>query len=225
MRDYVPVTGMILETFPAGDYDRRLVMLTTDRGKITVFARGARRTNSKMMAATNPFCFGRFKLYEGKNAYNLIDADIDNYFEELREDFMGAYLGMYFLEYASYYGRENNDDSEMLKLLYQAIRAIIKESLDNRLIRAVFELKILAVNGEFPGIPDDRRLNEATVYTIEHIINSPVNSVFNFRVSDRVLAELTALSNDYRKRYTDHHFRSLDTLDSLNDPDAFTQIT
>ncbi|MCR4740102.1 MAG: DNA repair protein RecO [Lachnospiraceae bacterium] len=215
MRDFVLATGMILSVSPVNDYDRRLVILTTDRGKITVFARGAKRTNSKMMAATNPFCFGKFKLSEGKNAYNLIDVEIDNYFEELREDFMGAYLGMYFLEYAAYYARENNDDSELLKLLYQSVRAIINKNLDNRLIRAVYELKILVVNGEFPGIPEGRSLSEATVYTIEHIVRTPVNSVFNFAVSDKVLGELTALADDYRNRFTDHHFRSLDILDAM----------
>ena len=129
MNNLVQVTGMVLEVYPVNDYDRRVVILTKERGKITAFSRGARRLNNKMMAATNRFCFGQFKLYEGKNAYNLADAEISYYFEELREDFEGAFLGMYFLELASHYTRENNDDTLMLKLLFHPIKTLIKKNI------------------------------------------------------------------------------------------------
>ncbi|MCR4923501.1 MAG: DNA repair protein RecO [Lachnospiraceae bacterium] len=215
MREHILVRGMILEANPINDYDKRLLILTRDRGKITVFARGVKRINSKLMAATDPFCFGDFKLYEGKNAYNLIDADIKYYFEELRWDFEGAFLGMYFLEYASWYARENNDDSELLKLLFFAIRAIIAPKPENKLVRAVFEIKILIVNGEFPGIPKNRSLDAATLYTLRYIEESPPDKVFKFTVSEKVMAELIPLADEYRKKFTDHHFKSLDTLDSM----------
>ena len=102
MQDFVTVTGMVIKAIPISDYDRRITILTKERGKIGVFAKGARRMNNRFMAPTNPFSFGIFKLYEGKSSYNLADVQIQNYFENLREDFEGAYLGMYFLrQYSS----------------------------------------------------------------------------------------------------------------------------
>lgn len=215
MRDYVIVQGMIIETSPVNDYDRRLVILSKERGKITAFAKGVRRVNSKMMAATNPFCFGTFKMYEGKNAYTVIDVEVENYFEPLRTDFEGAFLGMYFLEFASYYTRENNDESEMLKLLYQSIRAITKENINNRLVRSVFEIKVIAINGEFPGLPKDSKLLDTTVYTINYILESSIGKLYSFSVPDTVLDELAKMSDMYRRRCVDHHFKSLETLDFL----------
>ena len=166
MQDLVNVTGMILKSEPIGEYDRRVVILTKERGKVSAFVRGARRPGNRFMAPTNPFCFGEFKLYPGKNAYTLQDIHITNFFEELRNDFVGAYYGIYFMEIADYYGRENSDDKELLKLLYQALRAIIHPSYDNRLVRAVFELKAIAINGEFPGLFPDIKEDSTCAYTI-----------------------------------------------------------
>ena len=214
MREYVLATGMVLEATPVNDYDRRTVILTKEFGKITAFCRGARRPNNKMLAVTNPFSFGSFKLYEGKNAYNLIDADISFYFEELRSDFEGAYLGMYFLEYEAYCTRENNDDTEMLKLLFQSVRAIIRPNIDNRLIRAVYEIKTIAVNGEYPGIPVDRDFLPGTIRAVKHIVESEVEHLYTFAVNDDVLKELMYLGDLYRKKFADREFKTLETLEN-----------
>ena len=120
MQDRIKVLGIVLKAEPIGEYDRRVVILTREKGKISAFARGARKPTSAFLAPTSPFTFGTFELYAGRNSYSVCDISADCYFEELRQDFEGAYYGMYFLELADYCTRENNDEREVLKLLYQS---------------------------------------------------------------------------------------------------------
>ena len=219
MADYssgpVTLTGMILSSSPVSDSDRRVVILTKERGKITAFAKGARRQGSRLLASTECFCFGTFKMFEGRTAYNLIEAGITHYFEDLRNDYEGACLGMYFLEFADYYTRENNDETGMLKLLFQSVRAICAKGLDNRLVKVIYEMKALVVNGEFPGIPAGKDLSDSAVYAINFIVNTPVEKLYTFAVTDSVLSELTDVATSYRNAFTDRKFKSLDFLDTL----------
>lgn len=214
-QDFLQVRGIVLKSIPVGEYDRAVTILTVEKGKISAFARNARKQNNRFMAAVSPFCFGRFKLYAGRNSYTVAEAEIDNYFEELRSELENIYYGMYFLEIADYYTRENNDEAEMLKLLYQSLRALLHKNLDNRLVRTVYECKAMAVNGEFPGVPGGRELAESTVYALEFIASTPVEKLYTFAVTEEVLSELQDVAADYREKIWGHHFKSLEMLESL----------
>lgn len=148
----ITVTGMILRSEPIGEFDRRVVILTKERGKISAFARGARRPNSALVGVTTPITFGEFSLYEGRTSYSLMSASVSNYFSELKADMESAYYAFYFSEIADYYTREANDEREFLILLYQTMRAITNSSIPNELIRVIFELKAVSINGEGPQV-------------------------------------------------------------------------
>ena len=215
MQDFIYVTGIILKQTPVGEYDRVICLLTRERGKISAFVKGCRRSGSRLAGAANPFSFGVFKLYEGKNSYTVAEADIRNYFEELRKDYVAAYYGMYFAEIADYYTRENNDEREMMKLLYQSLRALGAASIPNPLVRYIYEIKSIVVNGEFPGVPENWELQESTAYAVKFIVESPVEKLFTFVVSDAVLEELGQLAHFYCSKAFDREFKSLEILEGL----------
>ena len=211
MSQSVIVMGMVLTAMPVNDYDKRITILTKERGKITAFARGARRPSSQLLAATNPFAFGEFEVFEGRNSYNVTKANIQNYFRE----------------------------REMLKLLYQSFRALENSRYSKELVRAVFELKAITINGEGPQVfacmhchakedlcffsvkrggifcrtcakeVQGMYISDSTRYTMQYIISTPVARLYSFTVSEEVLRELKMIMKEYMAYYVHHDFKSL----------------
>ena len=240
MSQKITVTGMILSATPIGEYDKRLVILTKERGKISVFARSARKQNSPLMGISNPFAFGEFLLYEGRTSYNLMQANISNYFMELSTDLEGAYYGFYFLELADYYTRELNDESQMLKLLYCTLRALSSGKISRKLVRYIYELKTLVVNGEYPNVfnccncggdeetgwfsvkgrgncvhaaEDALEICSATRYTLQFIVSTPIEKLYTFMVSEEVLTEVEMVMRRYMTLHVEKRFKSLEILE------------
>ena len=243
MSEQIVVTGMVLTSMPVGDYDRRITILTTDRGKITAFARGARRPNSSLIAGTSPFAFGEFEVYQGKSAYNVTKVSIKNHFRELTQDIDSIYYGFYFLEFCEYFCQENAPEKMMLKLLYQSIRALESKKFHRDLVRIVFELKAMTFQGEGPEVTrcikcrktdelswfsvkrggcfcivcqkqvDGVAISDSARFTMEYVVKAPVEKLFTFQVTDEVRRELKALMNQYMGHYVRHTFKSLQTID------------
>lgn len=150
--DTVTVSGMVLSAMPVGEYDRRIVLLTVQRGRLSAFVRGARKQNSTLLAASRPFAMGEFTLFEGRDSYTVQSAAIKEYFEILSHDVVGMAYGCYFMEVAGFYSEENADGKELLNLLYFSLKALEKPAIPNELVRLIFEYRVLAAEGEYPQV-------------------------------------------------------------------------
>lgn len=211
MRELVNLTGMVLKVSSVGDSDRRLVILSRERGKITAFARGAKRPGNQLMGVTRPFVFGDFRLYEGRDSYSLQGVDVKNYFSEITQDVETACYGSYFLEFADYYSRENLEASEQLLVLYQSLRALLKPSLPNELVQVVFELRSMVISGDYTeDVPEP--VSDSARYAWQYIISSPLQSLYTFTLTPEVLNELKHCVEHNKHRFIDREFHSLDIL-------------
>lgn len=243
MKEQIEVKGMVIAQAPIGEYDRRVVLLTLEKGKISAFARGARRPSSQLVGACQPMTFGSFYLYAGKNSYTLLSARIDHYFPELKSDLTKIAYGSYFLELASYLTRENNDEREILKLLYRSLQVLEKGKIPEKLVRCIYEIRILTCFGEglqvFSCVScgreeelshfsihrggclcqhcrnqsyDSVRLSDSTLYTLQYIVVTPIEKLFNFLVSEEVLTQLMKISRSYLARNIREELKSLEML-------------
>ena len=244
MGQNIVLTGIVLKAMPVGEYDKRITVLTKEKGKITAFARGARRPTSQLLAATGPFSFGEFEFFEGRSTYNLVKASISNYFRELSDEPEKACYGFYFLEIADFYAQENNDEKELLKLLYQTLRALGSKALDSRLVRRVYELRVLLTEGECPDFfsccqcrakenlirfsPNSCGMlcaacaegkefvpfDSSVLYTVQYALSSKLSKLYTFAVSKDVLSRLEQTMDLIFTAQVSHEFRSLEIIKS-----------
>ncbi|MBE5964086.1 MAG: DNA repair protein RecO [Lachnospira sp.] len=220
MKEIIQVNGIVLSSMPIGDYDNRLVILTKERGKISVFAKGARKMHSVYMAA-RPLVFGKFEIFEGRNSNTLTAVNVVDYFDELSKDPNGIYYAFYFMELADYFCQESLDESQMINLLYVSFKALVNPNISNELIKLIFEARAMMINGVFPDVFTCMRcrakenirffdvfkggmycaaceqnahngvgLLESTVYTLQYISSSNISKLYTFSVSEEVLLEM-----------------------------------
>ncbi len=214
MRDELELHGVVLSSAPSRDFDKRLSVLTNEQGKVTVWAAGAKKPGSQFMAGTRSFVFGTFSMTAGKSGYNLRSVKVNNYFEEISGDLVNACYGSYILEFADYISQENLEASETVNLIYLSLKAILNPNLDNELVRRVYELRLLYINGEYteePPMPS----SQACSFAWQYVLETPVMKLYTFTLKADVLEEFAANVDALMHSVMPHHFRSLDILKTL----------
>lgn len=239
------VMGMVLSAATIGEYDKRIVLLTRERGRFSAFARGARRPKSPLSAATEPFTFGEFFVYRGRDSYTIEQVEVKNFFPELRKDLDALYMALYFCEVADYFTREGLEAAKELNLLYASLRALTVPSLPRELVRYIYEFKMLGIQGEAPRIFECIRcggteelhhfyvedagivceqchdgrsgitLSETTIYTMQRILSSPIEKLYTFTVGENILHELSRVVGVYFSSHTDKKFKSLSVFEKF----------
>lgn len=215
MQDFLKVTGMVIKVFPQGDYNRRIVLLTREHGKITAFVNGARKQGSRFAASTDLFVFGTFELYVGKDAYNVQNAEILNYFEFLRTDMEAAYYGMYFLELSDYYAREENDEALLLLCVYRALQGLKVKGLSNSLVKEVFETKLFIIEGEMIPTSSDGGFTKEFLDALSFYEECSIEDLYKYPVDDSVLNQLISFNKYQRKHLIDKKLNSLEILETM----------
>ena len=226
MSDLITVQGVVLSAMPVGEYDKRIVLLTRERGKISAFAKGARRPNSQFLAS------------------------ITHHFVELASEQPGIYYGYYFLELADYFGQEGTDEKEVMNLLYVTVKALLNPHIEDRLVRCIFELRMMAAEGLCPSlfncvccerqpeegeelffsqqnhgildkhclgqVNDAKRISAPALYAMQYIVTTSLGKLYTFAVTEDVLYELERHIHTYVASNTEKRFKSLEILEIMS---------
>ena len=228
----ITTPGIVLSSMPAGEYDRRISLLTADSGRISAFARGARRATSPFAASTLAFTYGVFTLNARRDSYDVSSIDNVRSFTTLYGDIDATMYGTYFCELLEYLTRENGDEKEQLKLLYMTLAALDSKAVSNRLARCIFEIRAIANYGEAmkaeglyycpkeDGLigydaAGSRKVNTSTLHSVQYIESAAPNRLFSFDVTEEILGELEYICTDYLKKHIDRPLKSLEVLKQI----------
>lgn len=142
--------GVVLREVNYKESDKILTLLCEGVGKRTVKARGCRRKNSPLAAASQLLVYAEFTLYDFQDRWTVQEASTLREFRGVREDLGRMALGSYFAEVAEAVGVEGEENPALLSLLLNSLHVLDKQEKPPELVRAAFDLKCMAVSGYEP---------------------------------------------------------------------------
>lgn len=147
----ITVDGLVLNRRPAGQ-DWILTLLTAEQGVLTAFLGGTGTMRSKLSASTELLCYTRFVLFSGRRGYIVDKADSNRIFFGLRQDWDKLCLASYFAQLAAELCPQGEPAPQPLRLLLNTLHHLEKGSRDPRLLKALFELRLLTLSGFMPDL-------------------------------------------------------------------------
>lgn len=147
---YFKTEGVVLRETEYKDADKLLTVLSRDRGRLTLRARGVRSRSSKLKSGCQLLAFSEFTVFEGRGTLTVDEAVPLELFLPLREDIELLSLASYFAQVAEVLSQEDAPNPELLSMCLNGFYALSKLNRPQKLVKAAFELRAACLAGYTP---------------------------------------------------------------------------
>ena len=144
--------GLIIKERAVGESDKLLTVLTADKGKILICAKGVRSLKSKNASLCHAFTYANFEYYEKNGMYWLASGEVKEHFLGLGSPLEALALAAYVADVADELSGENFSDTTLLRLLLNTLYAIENSLRPYPLIKGAFEFFAAAHAGFAPDL-------------------------------------------------------------------------
>ena len=149
-RAYIVTKGVVLRETETKEADKILTLLTADRGKISVIARGVRRKSCKYAACAQQMVYSEWTLYQKGEWYYANEGATAELFSGLRTNLEALALGCYFAELTETVTAPEVPAGALLPHLLNGLYALSALQKPPALVKPAFEIKLLCLAGYEP---------------------------------------------------------------------------
>ncbi len=146
------IEAIVMHRTDVGEADRLLTVLSRERGKLRLNAKGARKVGSRKSGHVELFVRSSMLIAKGRGDIDIVSQveTIDAY-RGLREDLTRSTYAHYAVELVDAFAEEGSEQPELFDLLAGALKRI--ETTDNLPLTArYFELQLLTLAGFQPQV-------------------------------------------------------------------------
>lgn len=143
--------GIVLRSYPFGDADRVVVLLSPNHGKLRTVAKGIRKTKSRFGGRLEPFTHVDLVLYEGRNLDTITQVAVLEPFPRLRADLDSVVAAGTMVEAADAVAQEGESSMRLFLLLHRGLRVLEAGGSAPDLITS-FLLKLADTVGVAPSL-------------------------------------------------------------------------
>ncbi|HVB64816.1 MAG TPA: DNA repair protein RecO [Nitrolancea sp.] len=146
-----PAEGIVLRRRDLGEADRILTLFTDRHGKLSVVAKGVRRTQSRLAGHLEPFSRTSLLLAKGRNLDIVTQAVLIEPFQTLHQnELLIAYAG-YFADLLDAFSAEGQENRQCYELLITTL-ARLDSGIDPFVTSTFFEFRLLTLMGFQPEL-------------------------------------------------------------------------
>ena len=146
------IDGLILKEKDTGENDKLLLVLTAERGKLWVCAKGGKSIKSQKSAVCRAFTYAELEIYEKHDRLWLSSGSPHNSFFAYQPNLSSYALAAYISEICDEITGEGEEASQILRATLNTFFAIEKELYPNSLIKAAYETFAASVSGFCPEL-------------------------------------------------------------------------
>ncbi len=148
----VSFPALVIRESDYGENDKLLTLLTAEKGRVTVLFKGGKSLKNKNSASSQLLSYSEFTVKERGGFYTLSEAALIRQFFELRSSLPRFALSQYVAEICGEVSVENENGEETLSLALNTLHMLCGDDVDTDFIKAVFELRCMALNGFCPDL-------------------------------------------------------------------------
>lgn len=142
--------ALVLLRRDSGENDRRLTLLTEERGLVEVIAKGARKGGSRLAGCSEPLAVCEIEVAKGKAREFMVQAQPITSFPGLREDYDRLSAALAFAELIASTTPHERPELDLFPFTLVALKSI--ELHEKPLVALAWcELKLLAIVGHLPS--------------------------------------------------------------------------
>src|SRR5512139_1011217 len=143
--------AIVLRRSDFGEADRLLTVLTPERGKLRLIAKGARKPTSRKSGHVELFSYGRYLVAVGHDLDIITQAETIEPFVPLHEDLLRATYAYYIAELADAFTADRDENRPLFDLLKDVL-AWLATADDLALVARYYELHLLGLAGFQPQL-------------------------------------------------------------------------
>lgn len=148
----INTNGLIIKEYIVGESDKYITLFTKDLGKVQVIAHRAKKSERGLASATQLFTYGSFIISIYKETYKLIGAEVLSSFFAIRQDLNALSYAAYITEFIDGVTEEGLSSKDILEISIMTLLALEKKLVPFKLVRRIFEVKMLSVLGFMPQL-------------------------------------------------------------------------
>ena len=141
------VYGIVIRFAHYKDYHKMLTIFTPKYGMVSMLSPGSKRPKSPLRAGSELFVFGNFTIKVKGERKTLSEVEIVDPFYDLRLDIEALACACYLRDFCEFASQTKEDNAEIFSLFIRCITFMCHNKMNVRLVRYVFEVKIMDILG------------------------------------------------------------------------------